>query len=83
MHIEKLIIEQPRVLLLVENVPQSFIFPLLNIPRSFLLFVPLWTMTAHPGGPDAASVLWEGGGDAQAEPARSGSEAGGSAAESR
>lgn len=37
----------------------------------------------HPGGPDAEGVLRERGGDAEAEPAGSGSETGGSAAASR
>lgn len=40
-------------------------------------------MTRHPGGPDAADVLWERGGDAEAESVGSGSETGRSAAESR
>lgn len=40
-------------------------------------------VTHHPGGPDAAGVLWKGGGDSTAESAGSGSETRGGAAESR
>ncbi len=44
--------------------------------------MPLWTVSHHPGGPDATSVLQKRGGDSEAEPAGSGSETGGGAAAS-